>query len=739
MSDRHGTGDDRLAHRPSDGPSRDSADETHDEPTLVHLERALFPRPAALPRGTELGMAPPPAPSFPTNARESEAPATVIEGRVAPERAPLVQTAPLAPSYPPVHTPPPPPVRVDTARPVTFTSTMPPPRDESDFEARYQTGELLGQGGMGEVRLSVDKRIGRAVALKLLKPEAGRRAKLRARFLFEAKVQGQLEHPSIVPVYDIGTRADGSDFFTMKRVHGRTLHDVLKSLRHGDKGTQLAWSRRRLLTALQQVCQAVEFAHRRGVVHRDLKPANIMLGSLGEVSILDWGCAKLHDFDAALRPAPEARAALTEARLSSEETGVGEVLGTPGYMSPEQVAGDPTVDGRTDVFALGAILFETLTFFHLVPGQSSEQVNMTTLRGAYDARMVERFADLDIAQELEDACVAATLHDRSRRMASPMELHEAIERHLEGDRDLKRRRALASKHTRQAIALVAELSDGRLPKAEAKATRQRALREILRAVAIDPENPTALRTMMRLLTEVPGSGVEASQGALIGLSGDATQTRKQLDEASRPKILRRGALAYLGSAGNLVLFALFGVRNWVPIAGAIAMLLGCSALTYRASRQPSLAHNIGPQLAIIVMSCCAIAAVSLLYGPFVYVPSLCVANIVVFAAAVDKPMRRIAIACGALALLVPILGGVIGILPAQWQFEGEQISILPEAVQFSKLGTILLLTFEAVGAVILPSLVVGAERDARDAAEKRLAAQAEALSELLPPEAKSSL
>src|SRR5690349_13316521 len=127
--------------------------------------------------------------------------------------------------------------------------------------------------------------------MKSIRPEGARRQRLIARFLLEAKMQGQLEHPSIVPVYDLGVRPDGSEYFTMRRVRGRTLYEVLRALRSGEKGAAAQFSRRRLLSALQSVSLAVEFAHQRGVVHRDLKPANIMLGEFGEVIVLDWGLA----------------------------------------------------------------------------------------------------------------------------------------------------------------------------------------------------------------------------------------------------------------------------------------------------------------------------------------------------------------------------------------------------------------------------------------------------------------
>jgi len=148
---------------------------------------------------------------------------------------------------------------------------------------RYSGDTLLGQGGMGEVRLCVDKVIGREIARKTILPHA-RNGSTLARFVREAKVQARLEHPSIVPVYDIGRDEDGAVWFTMKRVRGRSLAEVIAS---GEE------SRRKLLTAFVAVCYAVAFAHERGVIHRDLKPQNIMLGSFGEVSVLDWGIAKV--------------------------------------------------------------------------------------------------------------------------------------------------------------------------------------------------------------------------------------------------------------------------------------------------------------------------------------------------------------------------------------------------------------------------------------------------------------
>jgi eukaryotic-like serine/threonine-protein kinase len=594
-----------------------------------------------------------------------------------------------------------------------------------EFLERYSSGEPLGVGGMGEVRLCMDRRIGRAVAMKLILPHNAQQPKLRARFLFEAKVQGQLEHPSIVPVYDIGVRPDGVEYFTMKRVHGRTLHEILKSLALGDKRTALAFSRRRLLSALQSACLAMEFAHQRGVLHRDLKPANLMLGSLGELSILDWGLAKIVRGERAITPSPEAAAALEAAR-ASEETAVGEILGTPGYMAPEQAGGASDVDARSDVFALGAMLYEILTLKHLVPGKTAKEIGTNTLMGRYDARISERLPELDVPPELEEACVRATALDRSQRMASAMELHDAIERYLEGDRDVKRRRGLAARHTRAAISAVAELAEASDPE-KAKAARARAVSEVTRALAIDPENPTALRTMMKLMTDGAGPATPEAEAAVAAIESN-----------SRLKVARRGTLAYLICASYLLVVAWLGVRSWQTLAAAGGLFLLSAGVAFFASRKRSIIDRHVTAAVIIVLSSCAIALASCLFGPFVYLPSLCAANVVVFVSGVDARMRNLAIACGALVILGPVLAEQVGLVPPSWVFENGRIVLLPRAVEFPPAQTTLLLAVEALGTVLFPALLVGAERDARTKAERKLAIQAQQFAEFLPKEAKTS-
>jgi serine/threonine protein kinase len=202
--------------------------------------------------------------------------------------------------------------------------------------SRYELIEVIGQGGMGTVYLARDHALDREVALKVvtLAPGAAEASNPDSRLFAEARILAGLEHPGLVPVHDLGTLADGRVFYAMKRVRGCRL-DAYARDRLPDGRSRLE-----LLRVFERICEAVAFAHAHGVIHRDLKPENVMVGSFGEVLILDWGLAKL--------------------RCVAGQPG--ELAGTPGYMAPEQVRGAvDEVDERTDVFALGAILLFLLT------------------------------------------------------------------------------------------------------------------------------------------------------------------------------------------------------------------------------------------------------------------------------------------------------------------------------------------------------------------------------------------
>jgi serine/threonine protein kinase/formylglycine-generating enzyme required for sulfatase activity len=248
-------------------------------------------------------------------------------------------------------------------------------------DARYVVEEEVAAGGMGVIYRVLDRSLGRTVAMKVCArrtPGAGEESPggavfpprspqgdgARARFLAEAQVTAQLDHPGIVPVHELGIAAGDQLYFTMPLVKGRSLSEVFALARTGGEG----WNLSRAAAALIKVCQAVAYAHDKGIVHRDLKPANVMVGRYGEVYVLDWGLAKVRgqkDGDDGGRPAPSGGAppgaTAWIASDSSLATEVGAVLGTPAYMSPEQAAGGAAVDERSDVYALGAMLYELLS------------------------------------------------------------------------------------------------------------------------------------------------------------------------------------------------------------------------------------------------------------------------------------------------------------------------------------------------------------------------------------------
>jgi serine/threonine protein kinase len=213
----------------------------------------------------------------------------------------------------------------------------------------YEIVAAIGRGGMGTVYLARDRDLDREVALKVVEP-----GDLADRMLREARILARLEHPGIVPVHDVGTLPDGRVFYAMKRVRGLRLDEHARAIDLTER-----------MRVLGRLCEAVAFAHAHGVIHRDLKPENVMVGPFGEVLVMDWGVAKE-------RKAPSPPGPLSHLPPSPPpgegETAHGTVLGTPGYMAPEQERGDvEAIDERTDVWALGAILAFLLQGEEAVP------------------------------------------------------------------------------------------------------------------------------------------------------------------------------------------------------------------------------------------------------------------------------------------------------------------------------------------------------------------------------------
>jgi serine/threonine protein kinase len=228
---------------------------------------------------------------------------------------------------------------------------------------RYVVEEQIGRGGMGEVLRAVDCGIRREVAVKYLLDQAD--AHQKARFVEEAQITGQLEHPNIVPIHELGVDGAGRLYFSMKMVKGRSLSQVFDELRAGNPVTVGEFTLSRLLNLLLNVGNALAYAHARQVIHRDLKPANIMIGDFGEVYVMDWGLAKVLGKEkpaSASEPREPTDRVATSRAGDSNLTQDGSVLGTPAYMPPEQALGQiGDIDQRSDIYALGAILYEMLT------------------------------------------------------------------------------------------------------------------------------------------------------------------------------------------------------------------------------------------------------------------------------------------------------------------------------------------------------------------------------------------
>jgi serine/threonine-protein kinase len=361
-----------------------------------------------------------------------------------------------------------------TAEPAA--SGRPGPAERTE---KYQLFGEIARGGMGAVLRGQDVDLGRELAVKVLLESHRERPELIRRFVEEAQIGGQLQHPGVVPMYELGTFADRRPFFTMKLVRGRTLADLLKH--RADPGEDRPW----FLAIFQSICQTMAYAHARGVIHRDLKPSNVMVGSFGEVQVMDWGLAKVlprsdtDEAEIAKESTHETVIATARSEDGSELSQVGSVMGTPAYMAPEQARGEVgQVDERADVFALGSILCEVLTGQAAFTGRSAGEIHRKAALGDLAdaaARLDSSGADGELIALARDA-LAREREDRPRAAGA---VAGRITGYLAGVQERLRAAELA----RAAEQARAEEARRTAEAAEARAKAERQARRLTAALA----------------------------------------------------------------------------------------------------------------------------------------------------------------------------------------------------------------------------------------------------------------
>jgi serine/threonine protein kinase len=309
---------------------------------------------------------------------------------------------------------------------------------------RFDVLQVHAQGGLGVVFLARDHEIDRTVALKQIKSQWADDEDSRARFLLEARITGRLEHPGIVPIYALGADASGRPYYAMRLIRGESLLEVLNRFHATDVASKLNERMpelRKLLQRFVDVCNAVDYAHSKGVIHRDLKPSNIMVGKYGETLVVDWGLAKVigSDEDIALTTRmvrqPESEGGATSTRI-------GTTIGTPAYMSPEQAAGrNDELGPSTDVYSLGATLYHLLT--GELPHADDADIGVMIARAEHGKVIPPNVPAPWLPRPLASICLKALAQSPEARYVSARALSDDVERWL-GDEPVRAHRESVS-------------------------------------------------------------------------------------------------------------------------------------------------------------------------------------------------------------------------------------------------------------------------------------------------------
>ncbi len=299
-------------------------------------------------------------------------------------------------------------------------------------QVKYDNARVIAKGGMGAVLDAKDTCLRRHVAMKVMLDADAESDKI-VRFVEEAQITGQLEHPSIVPVHELGVNAEGNVFYTMKLIHGDSLKHILKNINGGNATASDSFSLNRLLNIFSRVCDAIAFAHSKRVVHRDLKPDNIMVGQYGEVLVVDWGLAKILRPDDVEDPMESSGDnvvvdSLRQDAGMAEMTVDGTVMGTPAFMSPEQASGRlDLISQRTDVYALGAILYNILALRSPIQADNLGELLRKVRSGKIEPLTSAESAPWSIPQSLEKVCMKAMATKPADRYESVTQLSADID------------------------------------------------------------------------------------------------------------------------------------------------------------------------------------------------------------------------------------------------------------------------------------------------------------------------
>jgi eukaryotic-like serine/threonine-protein kinase len=561
---------------------------------------------------------------------------------------------------------------------------------------RYRLARLIGKGGMGEVIAARDEQVGRDVAIKRMRAASPSERSIQ-RFLREASIQGRLEHPAIVPVHEIGRDHDGLPFFVMKKLTGTTLSKILIVPEQRE-----AFGLQRILRAFVDVCLAIELAHVRGVVHRDLKPDNILLGDYGEVYILDWGVAKVLGED------DEGEFADVVSGSGEHATAVGTTIGTPGYMPPEQACGSRDIDARTDIYALGCVLFEILSGEPLHP-RGTEGMQSALAGG--DSRPSLRAPGRGIAPELDAVCVEATAADRRARVQSARELGDRVQRFLDGDRDLARRRDLA----RNAFTRAQQAFTG----GDTEELRGTAMREAASALALDPALAGAAELVGRLMLDPPRTTPREVHEAIA-----ADEIRMIKDNA------RAGLWALIAC------IAFTPLLWWIAPAGGAFVLAFTGVLVLSGVFYVLAYHGKEPRPGLVILgNAFLIALLSRMFSPLFIAPG--VAAVLAMAMIITPRLSAVgsAVAVGGLfiaAAIGPMALERVGVLSRTMYVDSAGILLRASAVGTAEGPAILVGTLYAIGLIVGSCGIAHAMRARARAAHRHLHVQAWQLRQLVP-------